>query len=512
MLIAFMLPDLIFAERNMRLRDNYKWVSALMLISELLIIAFSAYWLYGQYIKEKNGLEKELLLIYKQSYNSVLDSLIIDYIIEPAIRDSSSMARYQFNGSNEIIAGNLAVNDSSGKMAYPDSVTTNRTVEIQLRTTDSTGVFQRQGLNDSPGNSEEMLIRGVKAFVMFSSDSGMLHSNYLKRASGGQDSVIFVENYIEKLSENNFNLIPGWISSDRFDKDSLIKRGRIVIGDFSSTVPAAVFSRNTIFIIKRIIPQILFALILVILTGMAFFLALRNIKKQQRLNEIRNNFISNISHELKTPVSTVKIAIEALKKYDTSKGNKETKAEYLEMAGKEIKRLELLISKVLDHSIIEEDGSILNFEEVDLAGLIDDSIRSLQPMIKAKGARVSFKHPEKIIVSCDPVYLQGVIINLFDNSLKYGNGDPEIAVDLSTNGDYAVLKGSDKGPGIPEEYIGRVFDKFFRVPHRDLHNVKGYGLGLSFVCLIVKMHNGSIGVKNNVDGCTFTIKIPMRQE
>jgi two-component system phosphate regulon sensor histidine kinase PhoR len=208
----------------------------------------------------------------------------------------------------------------------------------------------------------------------------------------------------------------------------------------------------------------------------------------------------------------VKVAIEALKKYDAEKRGPWDTAEYLEMAGKEIKRLELLISKVLDHSIIEEDAGILSFEELDLVRLIDDAIRSLQSRIETAGAIISYDHPDELIVSGDPLYLQGVIINLFDNSLKYGNGNPEISVLLSSTDRYAVINVTDNGPGIPDEYRKKIFDKFFRVPERDIHNVKGYGLGLSFAYLIVKMHEGSIDVRNNDKGCTFTIKIPFKQD
>jgi len=487
-----------------------------MLFSELLIIAFSAYWLFGQYAKEKNSLEKELASIYKQSYNSVIDSLIVDYIIEPAIGDSIGIARYRFKGAGENVRENVGENgaepDSTVILSLADSLRSNRTVEIRLKTMDSAAVNHRQDLKDTLVNSDDMLIRGVKAFVMFSSDSGMLHRDYLNRASKGQDSVIFTEDFRDKLSDNKLNLVPLWFDPGRLNKDSLISRGNIVIGDFTGTLPAAVFSRNTYFILKRIIPQILFALILVTLAGMAFLLAGKSISRQQRLNELRNSFISNISHELKTPVSTVKIAIEALKKYDESQSSREITAEYLEMAGKEINRLELLISKVLDHSLIEEDDSILNFQEVDMVGLTGDAIKSLQSRINTSGARVSYEHPDRLMATCDPVYFQGVIVNLLDNSLKYGNGDPDIMVVLSAENNHAVLRVTDKGPGIPDEYLGRVFDRFFRVPHHDRHNVKGYGLGLSFAHLIVSMHNGSIGVKNNAVGCTFTIKLPLRQE
>ena len=111
----------------------------------------------------------------------------------------------------------------------------------------------------------------------------------------------------------------------------------------------------------------------------------------------------------------------------------------------------------------------------------------------------------------DPLHFQGVLINLIDNSLKYGPENPEILIRLWQDNGSAYIEVSDNGSGIPKEYIGRIFDKFFRVPTGDTHNIKGYGLGLSFAALVMKQHQGSISVKNlDQGGCSFTLRFPLK--
>jgi two-component system, OmpR family, phosphate regulon sensor histidine kinase PhoR len=127
-----------------------------------------------------------------------------------------------------------------------------------------------------------------------------------------------------------------------------------------------------------------------------------------------------------------------------------------------------------------------------------------------QNASVEFKTGvENCFLHIDRLHIQGVIINLIDNSLKYSDNKPEIIIEIEQSFGSVMLTISDNGQGIPQEYISRIFDKFFRVPKGDLHNVKGYGLGLSFADLVMKHHSGSISVKNLKDsGCEFTLTFP----
>jgi signal transduction histidine kinase len=259
-------------------------------------------------------------------------------------------------------------------------------------------------------------------------------------------------------------------------------------------------------ILKSILAQIMFALVLLISTGAAFFFTYRNLRKQEALNTLRNDFINNISHELKTPVSTVSVALEALKTFDR-KNDPSKSDEYLDIAFSEMKRLDQLISQILNTSILEDNAGYLKPEEADLISLTKDVLNSMQVRFDQKKAKIEFiASADKIILKLDKLHIQGVLINILDNSLKYCRDNPEIRVTLEQGKSSEYLRISDNGPGIPKEYLSKVFDKFFRVPKGDIHNIKGYGLGLSFADLVMKNHSGSISVMNKKEGgCEFTL-------
>lgn len=490
----------------MRTQIKHKWILILMVISQLLLICFTLYWLNSQYKVEKEVLWRDLATYYTQSYNVAIDSMLVKNVIKPAMDDNTNQ---YYNIKTH--SGAIMMADSfkivEGSMPFSKSEKDRKEI-VTIRLNSSSDTLDVKSFRDeSQGLDENMLLRSVRLFVQHSNDSSWKHKEFFNGFGPGLDSALFVSDFESRLGKHDFNFLPIWTTAFVDTEKTVDKQKYLVLNNMALDIPTAIIRNYRSYLYGQILPQILFALILIILTASAFFLAYRNIMKQLRLNEMRNSFISNISHELKTPVSTVKVALEALRNYNV-KSDPVVAEEYFEMAGKEIKRLELLISKVLDHSVIEQDTSILRFEKADLVMLIQEAVDSLRPRIEEVGAKVSLDHPDKLLINADPLYLQGVIINLFDNSLKYGNGNPEIKVSLSLSNGIAEIVISDNGPGIPEEYRKKVFDKFFRVPTRDLHNVKGYGLGLSFAALIVEMHRGSIEVHNDETGCSFIIKIP----
>jgi two-component system phosphate regulon sensor histidine kinase PhoR len=232
----------------------------------------------------------------------------------------------------------------------------------------------------------------------------------------------------------------------------------------------------------------------------------KSMRKQELLNNLRNDFISNISHELKTPVSTVSVALEALKNFDRLKEPQKSR-EYLDIAFNEMKRLDQLISQVLNTSSLEAHGEYLKIDNADLVSLTREVLNSMQARFDKCGAKVEFiTDADVIIIEMDKLYIHGVLFNLLDNSLKYNSGNPEIVINITQRSSDVNLSISDNGPGIPKEYISRIFDKFFRVPKGDVHDIKGYGLGLSFADLVMRHHSGSIEVKNKDEGgCKFTL-------
>ena len=272
---------------------------------------------------------------------------------------------------------------------------------------------------------------------------------------------------------------------------------------FGNTVP---------YILKQLTSPILFSFFIVGITLLSFLLLYRSLQKQRTLTKIKNEFISNITHELKTPISTVGVAIEALRNFNAINDPQRTK-EYLDISQNELQRLSLLVDKVLKLSMFENKETDLKYELLDLESIVNEVISSMKLQIEKHQAKVSFEKKGDTTLRGDRLHLLSVVFNLLDNALKYGNaclpahtgtdgndevGQGNIVIDIKLIGKEKELELSvaDNGIGISPEFKDKVFDKFFRVPAGDTHNTKGYGLGLSYVAHVVEKHKGKIDVES----------------
>lgn len=263
------------------------------------------------------------------------------------------------------------------------------------------------------------------------------------------------------------------------------------------------------FILRQIAPQILFSFLLTIITFIAFVILYRNLRAQQRLMELKNDFISNVTHELKTPVATVSVALEALKNFNALNDPKLTN-EYLDIARNELNRLTLMTDKILKAAVFENKGITIQKEAVNLHKIVTQILDSMRVIFEKRQAVVSF-HPEgeNFIMEGENAHITNVIYNLLDNALKYSPEKPVITIGLTETSRELILSIKDEGLGVPGEYKKKIFEKFFRVPTGNIHNTKGYGLGLSYVAGVVKAHEGSIEVQSESGkGSTFIIHWP----
>lgn len=269
------------------------------------------------------------------------------------------------------------------------------------------------------------------------------------------------------------------------------------------------FSNTFPYILKKLSIPILVSVLLISITLLSFLLLYKNLRQQRKLAAVKNEFISNITHELKTPIATVSVAIEALKNFNALQDPQRTK-EYLDISGQELQRLSLLVDKVLKLSMFEKHQVTVNKEPVDIKQLVEEVTATLRLQFEKNKAQLNIQtEGEQFTVMADRMHITSVIYNLLDNALKYSRSNPSIEVVLKEITDGVELAVVDNGIGIAEEYTQKIFDKFFRVPHGDTHNVKGYGLGLSYVAYIVQLHNGIIAVKSQPGiGSRFTIKLP----
>ena len=304
--------------------------------------------------------------------------------------------------------------------------------------------------------------------------------------------------------------------SARWRKDSTTGSGfrtpPVPVGFSHSYWYRAEFGSSAMFILKKISPQILFSFFLVAFTSLAFIFLYRNLLAQRKLTEIKNDFIGNVTHELKTPIATVNVAIEALRNFGGLDNPVRTK-EYLDISASELQRLSLLVDKVLKLSMFEKQEIALQKESFDLLQLIEEVASSMKLQFEKQKAKLTIETVgDNFMIDADRMHITSVIYNLLDNALKYSKENPQVGVKLIRYEQYFELRVTDNGIGIADAYRSKIFDQFFRVPSGNRHNTKGYGLGLSYVNYIVQRHQGFIEVESELGkGSTFIVKLPFKE-
>lgn len=295
------------------------------------------------------------------------------------------------------------------------------------------------------------------------------------------------------------------------DSSNAVVTDKVFVGYTTPYAYQAKFEDTQMYVLGKMQMQIGGSLLVLLLVAGSFIVLYRNLLAQQRLAEIKNDFISNITHELKTPIATVGVAIEALRNFNAIQSPERTK-EYLDISAAELQRLSLLVDKVLKLSMFEKQQIELNKEPFDLKELMEETLKIMKLQFDKQKAVVTFTSGDhSFMLEADKLHITSVIYNLLDNALKYSKNNAQIQVNLDlVDHKSIVLTVSDNGMGIASEYQGKIFDKFFRVPTGDKHNIKGYGLGLSYVAEVIKSHKGSISVDSEPEkGSTFTVTLPV---
>lgn len=244
-----------------------------------------------------------------------------------------------------------------------------------------------------------------------------------------------------------------------------------------------------------------------------FFQTVSTIIRQKKDSAIKNDFINNMTHELKTPISTISLACEALKDPGLSK-METVKSRYVNMIGEENKRLGLLVEEVLQSAVLDTGDFKLKLETMDLHQLIKEAVEKFQIQVKERNGQLNLDlQATEHMVMADRTHFTNVVYNLLDNANKYSRESPVITVCTRNVGDKVELAVSDRGIGISAENLKKVFDRLYRVPTGNLHNVKGFGLGLSYVRVISERHGGKVTAKSQPGkGSTFIIELPFTQQ
>jgi two-component system, OmpR family, phosphate regulon sensor histidine kinase PhoR len=249
------------------------------------------------------------------------------------------------------------------------------------------------------------------------------------------------------------------------------------------------------------------ALVLVIIT--AFIYSITTIIRQKKLSEMKNDFINNMTHEFKTPISTVSLACQALTDNDVQKSD-ELYANYINIISDENKRLGVMAEKILQTAVLEKGKLNPRKERLNIHEIITDVIKNIGIQIEIRDGVINTRlDAEQFEIVADKIHISNVIYNLLDNANKYSPRKPLINVSTDNVPGGILISVEDNGIGISKTYQKKIFEKLFRVPTGDIHNVKGFGLGLSYVKFVVEKHMGIISVESEPNkGSTFRVFLP----
>ncbi len=538
-----------------------RWLAILMGVVIVAITGFQVYWLKDTYNRERKTVELRVQSLFRETVREQQDTvlqqklqqLFKDSSVKPVAMGEREMAEgsYKKQASPRVtrvfnLLKRKMVGDSLHKMKKAKAG-----VVISLNAdagNNSRDKVPRFGfVNDSvhPGQIDEVLVVRNQPLVRQRDDSLKVRAtnnrviNISAEDRGDNNHTFFRTNTIFLNNEKGerFSIMIDSLFNDSISVEKLSAVFAKTLIEQKLSVPFTIFRQqddfftsenymrrpppadsfggykiqlNNIFsyLVQKISLPVLFSIFLVGLTILCFILLYRGLLRQYRLARIKSDLINNITHELKTPIATVAVAIEALKNFNAIRDPQKTK-EYLDISQNELQRLGLLVDKVLKLSMFENKRVEIRNEIVDLKEIVNEVVGSLRLQLEKYNASIHVSAEGDLLITGDRLHLLSVMYNLMDNALKYSKGSATIRVDIKEEGVNMVLNVTDNGIGIPKQYKAKIFEKFFRVPTGDTHNAKGHGLGLSYAAQVVHQHKGRIEVESHEGlGSSFIITLP----
>lgn len=417
------------------------------LILALVIVVlglFQAYWIIFSYHTQAELLSKKINIAFKESINQVERSIIKADVAQASELLSSLIPNY--------------------KPSYYFNDSTNQTLQPNIN-------LLRVEVLDS-----------VFKQIVLANELNDIQYNVIQQSK---------EQHLKPISSNQY-----FIS----DAQTTIKGKHIVfyvvVKNFHQLVIASMINQIIVSII---------ALIVLVVGGVFTY---KIMMSQKQLVSYKNDFVTTISHELKTPLSSIGIAIEAITKYD-GYNDKALTFRYLQASSEELKRLNLLIDRVLKLSAFEHAKIALQSKPCNLYSLIHDVLQTMQPYLQKMEVTIRYPDNQQTnkLVWADEVHLKSVFFNLIDNAIKYSNHPIIVEINITEQDDNYIISVKDNGIGIPKAYQQKIFEKFYRVPQVK-SSILGYGLGLSYVKHIMLLHKGDIKVlSQEKEGSEFIITL-----
>lgn len=474
----------------------FKAIAALIILSLIGVFVYQAYWLTGLYTSMKKEMDTCLLETLQVSdYNEMMarcDSLKNNSLINENIQSSLNL-----DSARQAIS--LPVKDPRERQRFglqinePVSATIDKNGTLELLTK----YFQR-GIH-----SELDLFTNINLHTFDSLFSRTL----------AMRGIIYLPHRMEIVDLHNDTTVVQGLNSPSTYRPGKEAACYYYNYDLHNRMAYRLWIEPTHTLVLQQMKGILYtSFFIIIILGIAFWFLIRIILQQKSVEEMKEDFTHNITHELKTPIAVAYAANDALLNFKGSE-NPEKRHSYLQIIHTQLKQLSGLVEQILSMSMEQRKNFRLNYESIELKPMLESLIN--QHQLKAdKPATFNLCIKEGMTVRADRTHLYNMVSNLIDNAIKYSDEKAEICISVTqgnaSGNDRVTLKVQDKGMGIPGDKQKHLFDKFYRVPTGNLHNVKGYGLGLYYVKTMIEQHKGTVSVESSPgQGSTFTLQIPL---
>ncbi|MCD7900544.1 MAG: HAMP domain-containing histidine kinase [Bacteroides sp.] len=485
----------------------FKYIAILVIMSLTAIFAYQSYWLVNMYHTEKGKADADILFAIRNADH-----------IELFVRvDSVSAA--EDKKKHVVNEGGTGDNRVSYSISFerdeaPDTLITEFNREIKM---DSTTNVKKEKIQRSKRQEEVNVGEGYKSIEMMALQTQRGLHSAVDEAIGGInlakfDSILnsdlekanlHVKHYTQVMYLPNDSILKSSLPAE-MDTQKLTRYEHIYDIHNEHAYYVYVEPIGTI-ILKQMAGILSSSFIILIILGFSFWYLIRTIMKQKTLDEMKSDFTNNITHELKTPIAVAYAANDALLNFNQAQ-DKVKRDKYLNIAQEQLQKLSGLVEQILSMSMEQRKTFRLNPEEVQLKPLISSLIEQHKLKANKKVVIQTDLNNDDLTVLTDRAHFSNIISNLIDNAIKYSGEEVFITIRSRMKEDKLELSVSDNGIGISAEKQKHIFDKFYRVPTGNLHNVKGYGLGLFYVKTMIEKLGGTIDVESETGkGSTFII-------
>jgi signal transduction histidine kinase len=508
---------------------RYKWILYTIVAVIVATIGIQVYWNYKNYQTNKQQLLNEVQISLDKAvddyYAALAERTTFGFILEG---DQQKNAFEEGSQLDSILNNLNTIDESKKEFTNLDSIDTNSIEGITVfKGFKADSMSKKYDEVHKPVSSNQFKLKidslkGINSNVDFK-ELEFLTSKVVISISNDSlnlkevDSLVNLELERKNLAVDyklyfDLGKVNGEFPPD-FPKtfsDSIQKESSILTTSSKSTflprgsILQISFTNETRTILKRILGGILISALLVLAVISCLFYLLKVIKHQKQLAEVKNDLISNIPHEFKTPIATIGVALESISNFNAIEDKEKTK-KYINMSAAQLDKLNIMVEKLLETATLDSDNLELNKESIDLVELLNALVNRYKIQFPEKEFNTSFK-VESLNSNIDVFHFENALNNILDNAVKYG-GDM-ISIDLATKEKSLDILISDNGNTLTKANKERIFEKFYRVPKGNTHDVKGFGIGLYYAKTIIDKHNGSIALELNNNLTTFKITLP----